>query len=99
EAPAADVTAADAQVEEATAEAPVAEGGEQAPVASDDAATADATSSEAVAEAAPAEPEMVEVWRPGGRSEERRGPRQDRNRRPDNRAAQPEGATEGDANG
>ena len=35
---------------------------------------------EAVAAAeAPAEPELVEVWRPGGRSEERR-PRHDRNR-------------------
>ena len=38
--------------------------------------------------AAPAEPELVEVWRPGGRSEERRPPRHDRNRhrRPDRAA-------------
>src|SRR5882724_215756 len=34
----------------------------------------------ATAAAAPAEPELVEVWRPGGRSEERRPPRHDRNR-------------------
>ncbi len=40
----------------------------------DEAATADAP-----AVAAPAAPELVEVWRPGGRSEERR-PRHDRNR-------------------
>jgi ATP-dependent RNA helicase SUPV3L1/SUV3 len=41
--------------------------------------------SPAEAAAAPAEPELVEVWRPGGRSEERRPPRHDRNRhrRPD----------------
>ncbi len=35
---------------------------------------------EATAAAAPAEPELVEVWRPGGRSDERRPPRHDRNR-------------------
>ncbi len=51
-----------------------------------EAAHADAT-------AAPAEPELVEVWRPGGRSDERRPPRHDRSRhrRPDRPtdAAQP----------
>jgi len=66
---------------------------EAAPVeAPQDPATAAETTMETVAEAAPAEagaaeaapeavaaPEMVEVWRPGGRSEERR-PRHDRNR-------------------
>ena len=42
------------------------------------AASAD-TSAPAEAAAAPAEPELVEVWRPGGRHEERK-PRHDRNR-------------------
>ncbi len=47
----------------------------------DAAAAPDATTSEAIAAPdAAAVPEMVEVWRPGGRSEERR-PRHDRNRR------------------
>jgi ATP-dependent RNA helicase SUPV3L1/SUV3 len=44
------------------------------------------------------EPELVEVWRPGGRSEERRPPRHDRNRHRPNAAqgaAQP--AAEGEA--
>jgi ATP-dependent RNA helicase SUPV3L1/SUV3 len=66
---------------EAAAE-PVIETTEAAP-ASDavpaEAASAEAASTEA-ASAAPAEPQLVEVWRPGGRSEERR-PRHDRNRR------------------
>jgi ATP-dependent RNA helicase SUPV3L1/SUV3 len=48
-------------------------------------ASADANVTAAAPEAAP-EPELVEVWRPGGRSEERR-PRHDRNRhRPHDRA-------------
>ncbi len=62
-----------------------------------DIAPADAS---AAAEAVPevvAPPEMVEVWRPGGRSEERRPPRHDRNRhhRQDRPAAgaQPAAAT------
>jgi ATP-dependent RNA helicase SUPV3L1/SUV3 len=42
-------------------------------------AASDATPSEAVAAGeAPAQPELVEVWRPGGRSDERRPPRHDR---------------------
>ena len=63
-----------------------------------EAAPADATVTEAALEAAPepAIPELVEVWRPGGRSEERR-PRHDRNRhrRPNNQpdAAQPQAAS------
>jgi ATP-dependent RNA helicase SUPV3L1/SUV3 len=44
-----------------------------------DAAPADAAGATAVAPEAVAAPELVEVWRPGGRSEERR-PRHDRNR-------------------
>jgi len=75
-----------------------------------EAAPAEATSSESVAAPAaeadaavaapetPAEPQLVEVWRPGGRSEERR-PRHDRNRhrhhdRPQ-QGAQPAAAAEG----
>jgi ATP-dependent RNA helicase SUPV3L1/SUV3 len=42
-------------------------------------APADAAAAEAVPET-PAVPELIEVWRPGGRSEERRPPRHDRNR-------------------
>jgi ATP-dependent RNA helicase SUPV3L1/SUV3 len=49
---------------------------ESVSVATEDAAPADAT---AAAPEAAAAPEMVEVWRPGGRSEERR-PRHDRSR-------------------
>ena len=57
-----------------------------------EAAPADAT-------AAPAEPELVEVWRPGGRSDERRPPRHDRNRhrRPDRPAAAAQPAVAGEA--
>ena len=49
------------------------------------------------AEAAPAEPALVEVWRPGGRSEERR-PRHDRSRYkgPDKSAAAGEGEAAAD---
>ena len=49
--------------------------------------------------AAPAEPELVEVWRPGGRSEERRPPRHDRNRhrRPDRAAEGTQPAAAGEA--
>ncbi|MET0971214.1 MAG: helicase-related protein, partial [Tardiphaga sp.] len=84
-----------------------------------DAAASDATSSDATTsdEAAPAaaeataaaEPELVEVWRPGGRSEERRPPRHDRNRHRSNApqgeavvadgAAAGEGAKRNDRNG
>jgi ATP-dependent RNA helicase SUPV3L1/SUV3 len=66
-----------------SAETPV----EASPETSPGPATAGEVSpTEAVA--APAEPELVEVWRPGGRSEERRPPRHDRNRhrRPDRTA-------------
>ncbi|NEW97243.1 helicase-related protein [Rhodopseudomonas sp. BR0G17] len=80
-----------------TAEQPAAEAGEAAVT---EATTAEASSEAASAEAAPvakAEPELVEVWRPGGRSDEHR-PRHDRNRhrnRPQHGA--PAGATEGEA--
>jgi len=73
-------------IEDASAEVP------QDAAASDEAAASDAPQDHAAVEAAangdailavpdaaPAIPEMVEVWRPGGRSEERR-PRPDRNR-------------------
>ena len=84
---------------EAAAETPAAEG--VAPVAPDVTAEpvpADAASSEAKPEEKPAEPEMIEVWRPGRPPEERRarpprregqpgerrehGPRRDRGPRP-----------------
>jgi ATP-dependent RNA helicase SUPV3L1/SUV3 len=90
EAPAQATTEEAAQVDAAVAEAAPAE------TAAADTAAAEAT--------APAEPEMVEVWRPGGRSDERRPPRHDRNRnqhRRDNNAGQaaaPTGQAEGATN-
>lgn len=78
-------SAADAPTAEATtSETPAAEG------------TSEASAAEA-APAAKAEPELVEVWRPGGRSDEHR-PRHDRNRhrnRPQHGAAA--GANEGES--
>jgi len=67
----------------------------EAPAADDAAAAAETPAADAVAaeaapdQAAPAAPELVEVWRPGGRSEERR-PRHQRHRQhrgPDKAAA------------
>ncbi len=55
-----------------------------------DAPAADAPAAASAAPEAAAEPELVEVWRPGGRSEERR-PRHDRNRHRHQQAPQ-EGA-------
>ncbi|MEW6644560.1 MAG: helicase-related protein [Pseudomonadota bacterium] len=92
-APAADADVV-VEAEPAAAQEPqVAEAAVDAPVESDDAAVpatetaaAEATEAQIPAEAvaaetaAPAEPVMVEVWRPGGRSEDRR-PRHDRHPR------------------
>jgi ATP-dependent RNA helicase SUPV3L1/SUV3 len=63
-----DTPAAEAPPEQAVVEA-----------ATETVAAADTAVIDAGAEAAPVAPEMVEVWRPGGRSEERR-PRHDRSR-------------------
>jgi len=90
ELPAAEAPAAEAPVAEApVAEAPVAEAPQEqaAAEATSEAATApeiteaEAAAADAAAAApeAPAIPELIEVWRPGGRSEERR-PRHDRSR-------------------
>ncbi|MBR1270615.1 helicase [Bradyrhizobium sp. AUGA SZCCT0222] len=90
EAPVVEAPVAASEVAAAPEEAPAAEATTET-VASD-AAPADAAPTEAAAEPdAPVVPEMVEVWRPGGRSEERR-PHHDRNRqrhhgRPQNRSA------------
>jgi ATP-dependent RNA helicase SUPV3L1/SUV3 len=70
-----------APTESATAEAPQDQVTTQPPAetaAAGDAATTDAVAAAATPDAVAA-PDMVEVWRPGGRSEERR-PRHDRNR-------------------
>jgi ATP-dependent RNA helicase SUPV3L1/SUV3 len=68
----------------------------EAEAAAETAAASEAPSTEAAA--APTEPELVEVWRPGGRADERRPPRHDRHRhrRPDRAAegAQPAAAGE-----
>ncbi len=85
EAVAVETSAVEASVEAVAADAPAAEAtteaaGEAAPA---EAVAAEAVAAEAVAAEAksdtPAEPVTVEVWRPGGRSEERR-PHHDRNR-------------------
>jgi ATP-dependent RNA helicase SUPV3L1/SUV3 len=87
--------------DEAAAEAPSVAA--ETPVeASSEAAPEAASASAALptdATAAPAEPELVEVWRPGGRSEERRPPRHDRNRhrRPDRAAEGTQPAAAGEA--
>ena len=80
EAPVAEAPAVEAAPEVAVAaeaaEAPVAS--EATEVVASDAAPTEAVAAEAAPDA-PAVPELVEVWRPGGRSEERR-PHHDRNR-------------------
>ncbi|WP_426529707.1 helicase-related protein [Bradyrhizobium sp. McL0615] len=84
--PAAEAPAAEAPVErveaasapEAAAEPIAASEAAPSEAGAVEAPAADAPAAEAKAEA-PAEPVLVEVWRPGGRSEERR-PHQDRNR-------------------
>jgi ATP-dependent RNA helicase SUPV3L1/SUV3 len=67
------ISAAEAAAEPATAsEAP-------AEAAAAEAAPAETIAAESSSDTTPAEPELVEVWRPGGRSDERR-PHHDRNR-------------------
>jgi ATP-dependent RNA helicase SUPV3L1/SUV3 len=66
----------EAATETAAVEAPQEQAATE--IASENAAVSEAAPADAAA--APAEPELVEVWRPGGRSEERRPPRHDRNR-------------------
>ena len=78
-----EASTSETMVASVAAETPVEAGSEASP----EAASASEVSPAETA-AAPAEPELVEVWRPGGRSEERRPPRHDRNRhhRPDRAA-------------
>jgi len=77
------ISAAEAAAEPATASEASAEG------AAAEAAPAEAAAAEAKPET-PAEPALVEVWRPGGRSDERR-PHHDRNRQR-HHGREPEGA-------
>jgi ATP-dependent RNA helicase SUPV3L1/SUV3 len=81
-----------AEAPSVAAEAPVEASSEAAPEAASAASPTDAA-------AAPAEPELVEVWRPGGRSEERRPQRHDRNRhrRPDRASEGTQPAAAGEA--
>jgi ATP-dependent RNA helicase SUPV3L1/SUV3 len=73
--------ATEAATSSGSAEAPIESASTEAAVEKADASDAMPTEAPAVAAAAtPAEPELVEVWRPGGRSDERRPPRHDRNR-------------------
>jgi ATP-dependent RNA helicase SUPV3L1/SUV3 len=78
-APVEETASVEAQPEPAAAVAETGAVAETAPAAVADAA-APAEGDAAAAPAVAAEPELVEVWRPGGRSEERRPPRHDRNR-------------------
>jgi ATP-dependent RNA helicase SUPV3L1/SUV3 len=71
-----------ASIEAAAAEAPQDQPAVEAtakPSVASDAAPADAGAAAAAAPEVAAVPELIDVWRPGGRSEERR-PRHDRNR-------------------
>jgi len=96
---------AEAAAEDASqAETPAVEAAAAEVAATEPAAVgAEAPAAEAAAAETPSEPEMVEVWRPGGRSDERRPQRHDRHRnhhRRDNNAAQgaaPAGQAEGAA--
>ncbi len=117
--PVAEVAAEPAAVaEEPAAEAPASEVSEPAPAVEATAETPSETATEAAAETAsaeaapaeaaaaetPAEPQLVEVWRPGGRSDERRPHHRghDRNRgrhqgKPAEGAQAAEGGGEGDS--
>jgi ATP-dependent RNA helicase SUPV3L1/SUV3 len=68
-----------APAETAVAEAPAAAVSEAATETASDAAPAEAAAGTEAKPDAPAEPVMIDVWRPGGRSDERR-PHHDRNR-------------------
>ena len=75
---AAEASVAEAPAEQAAAETASAPEAAAEPAAASEAAPAETAAAEAKSET-PAEPVLVEVWRPGGRSEERR-PHHDRNR-------------------
>jgi ATP-dependent RNA helicase SUPV3L1/SUV3 len=88
--PAAEAAEAQSSVEVPSAEAPSVEAASESTAAPDTAAAEPAV---------PAEPQLIEVWRPGGRSDDRR-PRHDRNRQRHQRppqAATAAAAGEGDA--
>ncbi len=83
----------EAVVETASAAAPASDASaEAAPETVADEATPAAP--DATVAAAPAEPELIEVWRPGGRSDERRPPRHDRNRQHHRRHERPADAAQ-----
>jgi ATP-dependent RNA helicase SUPV3L1/SUV3 len=92
--------AVEAQAEKEAASEMTAEPASEAPAAAEAAvetaaaseATPIETATELTATAAPAEPELIEVWRPSGRSDERRPPRHDRNRQHHRRPERPGGA-------
>ncbi|HMM87823.1 helicase-related protein [Bradyrhizobium sp.] len=89
------VSAAEAAAEPATAsEAPAEEAAPAEAVAAEAVAAEAKADGEAKAET-PAEPQLVEVWRPGGRSDERR-PHHDRNRQRHQRAGDGAQAAEGE---
>jgi ATP-dependent RNA helicase SUPV3L1/SUV3 len=97
------LTAPDIQLasSEATLEQVSTEPTTQAPGEVASAESPPASQAAEAAAAAPAEPILVEVWRPGGRSDERRGQHHERNRRRRHerfaQGAQPGGSSEGAA--
>ena len=82
---------AEAAPETASVEAPA----EAVAEAAVEAAAPEAATTEAAAET-PVEPQLVEVWRPGGRSEERRPRHENRNRHRHGKAPQQDGAQAGE---
>lgn len=97
EAAAADTAPAEAVSAEVGGEAAPSEAAPAEPISAESAGAEEAAKVEAAPET-PAVPELIEVWRPGGRSDERR-PRHDRNRHrhqgnqhQGNREATPDGA-------
>lgn len=92
-APVEETVSVEAQPELAAAVAETETAVETATAAVADAAAPAEGDAAAAVPAVAAEPELVEVWRPGGRSEERRPPRHDRNRHHRNTNA-PQGAAQ-----
>jgi ATP-dependent RNA helicase SUPV3L1/SUV3 len=80
---------AEAQPASEIAAEPVSEAPATAEAAVETAAAGEVAPTETAVTAAPSEPELIEVWRPGGRSDERRPPRHDRNRQHHRRPERP----------
>ena len=80
------LVAAEAVDDEPSSAAPESEAETPPALEAAETSAASAEPGDEAASSAPAEPELVEVWRPGGRSEERRGPRRPAHRQHRDRA-------------